>query len=157
MKIGGKRKPGIKGFIKQFFGIRPWQRHSLVLMVSGLAYAATGLSYIITEPTVGRQQALIVALDRAPIQFWGGVFIICGILSMISSRWPPFTETWGYMVLTGLSAGWSATYTTGVLFENSPDANLSGGLVWGLLAFMWWAISGLLNPDKTAVTNNGSR
>jgi hypothetical protein len=23
--------------------------------------------------------------------------------------------------------------------------------VWAILAFMWWAISGLLNPDTTAV------
>lgn len=142
---------------KAFWGIRPWERHSLVLLVAGFAYAATGLSYILAEPTEGRRIALQVALDRMPIQFWGAAFIVMGALSIISSRWPPFTETWGYMVLTGMSAGWSATYVTGVIFEDSPATNLSGGLVWGLLAFMWWAISGLLNPDRTAVTNNGSR
>lgn len=142
---------------KSFWGIRPWERHSLVLMVAGFSYIATGLTYITQEPTETRRIALEVALDKAPIEFWGGVFITCGILAIISSRWPPFTETWGYSVLTGLSGGWSATYITSVIFESSPATNLSGGLVWGLLAFMWWAISGLLNPDKTAVTNNGSR
>lgn len=146
-----------KRFIKYFWGIRPWERHSLVLMVAGFAYIATGSSYILATPTEARRLALQVALDRMPIQFWGIVFICCGVCSIISSRWPPFTETWGYMVLTGISGGWSATYITGVVLEDSPATNLSGGLVWGLLAFMWWAISGLLNPDTTAVTNNGQR
>lgn len=137
------------------WGLRPWKRHSLILMVVGFLYTLVGFQYIVTESTANRERSLAVVLQFAPIQFWGAVFMLAGILSIISSRWPPFTETWGYMVLTGLSAGWSATYLTGMLFLHSPATNSVQVILWGCLGFIWWAISGLLNPDKTAVTNNG--
>jgi hypothetical protein len=138
-------------FKRKYVGVRPWMRHSLVLMVAGMVYALIGMSYILAEPTHARQVALQVALDNAPIQFWGFVFIAAGLLSIISSRWPPVAETWGYMVLTGLSAGWSATYFLGVVLMDSPTTNLSGSLSWGLLGFMWWAVSGLVNPGQAVL------
>lgn len=127
--------------------LRPWKRHSLVLMVAGLVYICIGFSYIFAEPTRAKTSALSVALSWMPFEAWGGVFIFAGLLSIMSSRWPPVSKTWGYMVLTGLSAGWSAFYWVGIVFENSSLSNLSGVLAWGLIAFMWWAISGLLNPN----------
>jgi hypothetical protein len=138
-------------FKRRYIGVRPWMRHSLVLTVAGLVYIAMGFNYILAVPTRNRELALQVALDKAPISFWGGVFIAAGMLSIISSRWPPVAEAWGYMVLTGLSLGWCVTYATGVLLLDSPAANLSGSLTWGLLAFLWWAVSGLVNPGQTMV------
>lgn len=136
---------------KHFWGFRPFKRHSLVLMVAGVFYALTGLVYLTTPVTKARAEAIKVALNYFPIEFWGSVFIIAGLLAFISSRWPPVADTWGYMVLSGLSAGWSATYAAGVILEHSPSTNLTGTIVWGLLAFLWWAISGFVNPDKTIV------
>lgn len=141
-------------FKRRFLGIRPWKRHSLVLMVAGIAYLCVGVTYAVTTPHRERVVALVIALKWAPMHVWGSVFIFAGVLSIISSRWPPVAETWGYMVLTGLSAGWSATYGLGVIFAHSPASNLSGCLLWGIMAFLWWAISGLLNPDKEAVTTH---
>lgn len=138
-------------FIQNFWGIRPFKRHSLVLMVAGIAYMLTGLTYILAEPTESRKLALVVAFNFFPIEFWGSVFVLIGFLAFVSSRWPPVTDTWGYMVLSALSAGWSATYAAGVIFQHSPISNLTGALNWGLLAFLWWAISGFVNPDKTVV------
>lgn len=138
-------------FKRRFIGIRPWMRHGLVLMVAGLVYVALGLSYLASEPTESRKIALQVALDRAPIEFWGIIFISTGLMSIISSRWPPVAEKWGYMVLTGLSAGWSATYATGVILGDSPESNLSGAFTWGLIGFLWWAVSGLVNPGEAVV------
>jgi len=139
----------------RYWGLRPWKRHSTILMVVGFLYVLIGFLYIVSEPSKGRTQALAVVLQVAPIGFWGGVFMLAGALAMISSRWPPFSETWGYMVLTGLSAGWGATYLMGILFFKAPSLSYSQVLIWSILAFMWWAISGLLNPDKTAVTHHG--
>lgn len=141
--------------IRRFWGLRPWKRHSTILIVVGILYAVIGYQYIIATPNPARERSLIAILQFAPIQFWGGVFLLTGILTSISSRWPPFAETWGYMMLTGLSSAWSATYLIGLLFYNAPTVNVSGAIVWGLLAFMWWAVSGLLNPDTTAVTSHG--
>lgn len=142
--------------IRKFWGLRPWKRHSTILMVVGILYTFIGFQYTIAEPSRAREAALVVALQIAPIQVWGGIFMLAGILTSISSRWPPFAEKWGYMLLTGLSAAWGSTYLIGLLFFNSPPLVISQSILWGILAFMWWAISGLLNPDSTGVTKNGS-
>jgi hypothetical protein len=132
--------------LNEWFHLRPWKRHSLVLLVTGLVYVFIGIAYITTGPRQSRTVALQIALDWWSLDVWGGVFILSGLLAILSSRWPPFSETWGYFVLTGLSAGWSGFYATGVIFGDSPTSNLNGALSWGLIAFLWWAISGLTNP-----------
>lgn len=132
----------------RFWGLRPWARHSLILMVFGILFVFVGLNYIYGDSTRNRERALRALLQVAPIQFWGSIFILAGVLCMLSSRWPPFAETWGYMVLTGVGSGWAATYLMGILFFGSPVTNLSQVLLWGGLAFAWWAISGLLNPTR---------
>ena len=136
--------------LRPWLDIRPWQRHSLVLTVAGLIYIAIGASYFVTEITPSRARALVVALELLALKQWGVVFILSGALAMISARWPPISRTWGYMVLCGLSAGWSAVYLTGVVLIGAPSTNLSSFVTWGLIAFLWWAISGLLNPLKVA-------
>lgn len=137
--------------LQRFWGLRPWKRHSLILTVAGVLYAFIGVLYVRSPPTANREISLKILLQVAPIQVWGAVFVLSGLLAIVSSRWPMFSEKWGYAVLTGMSSGWAATYLLGVAFFNSPSNNLSQVMLWGLLAFMWWAISGLLNPDKTAV------
>lgn len=134
-------------------GIRPWKRHSLVLLVAGGAYFWTGISYITAEPTEARTVALQFAFRWMDLPSWGVIFCMAGVLSVISSRWPPISETWGYSVLTGLSTGWSAFYAAGILFGDSPKTNWSGVIIWGLMGFVWWAISGLKNPDGTGATH----
>ena len=134
-----------------YWGIRKFKRHSLVLTVAGLVYMLVGITYIWAVPTQNRKIALAIAFEWFPIEFWGSVFIFVGLMAVISSRWPPISETWGYLPLTGLSAGWAATYAAGVIFDDSPIANLTGTLNWGLLAFVWWSISGFVSPDKTVV------
>lgn len=129
-----------------WLGLRPWRRHSLVLLVTGLVYVFIGFAYVYTDPRRSRDVALQIALDWWSLDVWGWIFVFSGLLAILSSRWPPFSETWGYFVLTGLSAGWSGFYVTGVIFGDSPVGNLTGGLTWGLVAFLWWAISGLVNP-----------
>lgn len=128
-------------------GVRPFERHSLVLLVAGGVYLLVGGAFIFTPMTPARQEALAFALQVLSMTQWGLVFALAGLLSIISSRWPPVSETWGYIVLTGLSAGWAAFYGVGVLFGEAPVSNFTGTLTWGLLGFMWWAISGLVNPQ----------
>jgi hypothetical protein len=143
-------------FIRKFWGLRPWKRHSTILMVVGILYSLIGYQYIFGPANPNRDRSLVAVLQFAPIEVWGMVFFVAGILTSISSRWPPFAETWGYMMLTGLSSAWAASYLIGTLFYHSPRNNWTGAIVWGLLAFIWWAISGLLNPDKSAVMSHGS-
>jgi hypothetical protein len=136
-----------------WFGLRPWTRHSLVLLVAGLCYFGVGFSYMFAEPGGGSYKNLAVARMWMPLHHWGLVFMFVAVLTMISSRWPPTADKWGYMVMTGLSAGWGAFYVMGVIFANVPTAAVSGAFVWWLLAFMWWAISGLVNPVRVVIVS----
>lgn len=132
-------------------GIRPFERHSLVLLVAGVVYVFVGMGYMFTETTPARDKALQIALDWWSFDVWGSIFVFAGVLTIISSRWPPVSHTWGYMVLTGLSTGWGCFYATGAIFGDAPASNYYGFLTWSLLGFLWWAISGLTNPTVVVV------
>lgn len=136
-------------------GIRPFQRHSLVLVVAGLVYVGIGISLIFSTPTLSRITSLEYALAWMPLYSWGMIFVFAGCLAILSARWPPISKTWGYIVLTALSAGWSGFYLVSIVFGNSPWINITYALVWGLIAFLWWAITGLMNPGDAS--NNGDR
>lgn len=135
----------------RLIGLRPFRRHSLVLAVAGCVYSLVGLSYIFSTANESREVALQVAISWMPLPIWGVVWICVGALAILSSRWPPASETWGYTTMTGLAAAWAGFYATGIAFLNSPAQNTSGVLVWGLVAFMWWAISGLVNPGQAVL------
>lgn len=120
-------------------------------MVAGLVYIGIGVSFVMAGNSEARNIALHYAFLLMPQQAWGCVFVAAGLTSVISSRWPPISETWGYIVLTSLSAGWAAFYAVGIIFYESPSTNFSGAMTWGLVAFMWWAISGLVNPPAVVM------
>lgn len=125
--------------------LRPWRRHSMVLLVAGLVYAGIGVAFTIAPANPIRDATLRVPLTWMPLGGWGAVFIVAGVLAVISARWPPASETWGYTALSGLSALWSMFYLWGTVL-GAGTAAVPGVFVWGLMAFLWWAISGLHNP-----------
>lgn len=118
-----------------------------MLLVAGAVYIAIGYTYFTVGPSPARAEALKYALNVVSYDQWGVVWALCGVLAIISARWPPISETWGYIVLTGQSAAWALFYLTGMLFADAPWSNFSSVLAWGLVAFLWWAISGLINPN----------
>lgn len=132
----------------QAWALRPFKRHSLVLLVAGIVYVTIGVS-MFTDVASGNSRtiALQFALKWWGWHGWGLVFIAAGALAIVSSRWPYLSEKWGYVVLTGLSAGWACFYLAGMWPGHAPVSNWAGVFSWGLIAFMWWAISGLSNPD----------
>lgn len=126
--------------------LRPWQRHSMVLAVAGGVYVLVGASYLLIDLTPDRAASLQLALAIAPIQAWASTWIVVGILALVSTRWPPASKTWGYSAMTGLAAWWGAVYLLSIPL-GGPVTAVTGTLVWWLVGFLWWGISGLLNPD----------
>lgn len=133
-----------------WLGVRPLRTHSMVLIVAGLVYIAIGISYVVATPTPERLRALEYALLWLDYNNWGYVWMLIGFLSIISSRWPPVSETWGYTALTGQASAWGLFYAASILFGDAPNSTISGVLSWGLIGFMWWAISRLVNPEVLA-------
>jgi hypothetical protein len=138
---------GLEPMGPRWKAMRPFRTHSAVLIVAGIVYIAIGFTYLTAEPNPTRVAALKYALNWLDYQHWGYVFMFVGGLAILSSRWPPVSETWGYMVLTGQSSAWALFYGAGVVFGGTNHANLTGLLLWGLIGFMWWAISRLANPE----------
>jgi hypothetical protein len=138
--------------VRAWLTFRPWERHNLALMVGGVVYILVGIMYInVEELTVSQMLSLEVALRVMELWKWGTLFIYAGLLAILSSRWPAFSKTWGYSILTGSAAGWAAVYALGYFFGDAPLAILSTSLVWALTAFLWWAVSGLHNPEEAVV------
>jgi biotin transporter BioY len=139
-------------FKRSAFALRPWQRHSLVLTVAGFVYVCLGIIYLAVPLTADRAGGLRLALrlTGGSIAPWAIAWIVVGTLALTSTRWPPSSKTWGYTALTALAALWGSVYGLGVLFLHAPHAGLSGAFVWFLVAFLWWAISGLTNPDDVS-------
>jgi len=127
-------------------GFRKFERHGLVLFVAGIIYVLVGVAYALADPTPARLESLKYAVTILSYNNWGYVFIFIGLLAMVSSKWPPISETWGYQALTGQSTAWCGFYLTGILFGGAPWSGITGALLWGILGFMWWAVSGLVNP-----------
>lgn len=132
--------------------LRPFERHSLVLLVLGGVYVLIGFAYAGLKTPPGRHQVLAAALSIMPMRGWGTVFIVVGVLAILASRWPPaFRETWGYTSLAGLSALWASLYACSMFFMGAPRGTVSAVLLWGGIAFLWWAISGLHNPPRKEI------
>jgi hypothetical protein len=144
-------------FKRRFIGVRPWTRHSLVLLIAGMVYICLGFVYVGTPMDGPTARALISARDWWSLDTWGIIWMIVGGLAIISSKWPPVAEKWGYMALTALAGGWGAFYILGVIFGPNTLGGAAVGLVFWLIAFMWWAISGLISPEtiEKIVGSNG--
>lgn len=125
---------------------RPWTRHGLVLFLAGLVYIGVGITYIQTG-SEERLQGLKLALMWMPLDGWGLVWILVGLLAILSTRWPPTAKTWGYSIMSALATAWACFYFVGVAFMGAPGNQIHSVLTWGLIAILWWAISGLFAPE----------
>lgn len=122
---------------------KPWDRHGLILAVAGSAYIFIGVLFA-TSPETRLGQA---SLNVLPGNIWYFGFVIAGIISATSSRWPNRPRTLGYSALTGWTAACGGLYLfTG--FADNSTSFIAMGIVWGVLAFLWWAISGLISPPN---------
>ena len=70
-----------------------------------------------------------------------------GGLALLSTRWPPANETWGYTTMSALATLWACAYLTAMPL-GAPSSNVGGFIVWALVAFLWWGVAGLRNPEK---------
>ena len=103
------------------------------------------------SPDGPRAASITVALKLAPLDFWASLWSATGFFAMLSSKWPAVAEKWGYTLLTAASSGWAAVYLSGLIVPGNSLGETSGAIIWGLIAFLWWAVAGLMNPEKVIV------
>lgn len=128
--------------------IKPWNRHGLILLTAGFAYILIGIAFMLSEETPIRRENLRHMLSLMPFDWWCVGFVIVGVLSILSSRWPSKPRTLGYSALTGWTVLWSGLYIFGGLSDPLHWGYVAIGLGWGMLGFLWWAVSGLISPPS---------
>lgn len=128
-----------------------WSRHSRILLGAGAIYIGIGVSYFYTPKIYVKAPSLKIPLQLLTLDQWGWVYIVSGIIAMVTAviRFP---GPYGYMVLAALSSAWSAFYIAGVIFENAPKLTLVTGLIFGILAFVWVEVSGFIAPETVKQT-----
>lgn len=134
-----------------FWKLRPWTRHSLVLLIVGLGHIGIGILFWNTDLSKVPESQLVnltLALRWLDFKQWGFIFALTGMLTILSSRWPWKPPLWGYVLLTYLSAIWGGFYFASVIVYRSTVNNMAGGVTWAIFAFLWWGISGLVDPVR---------
>ena len=120
---------------------KQWDRHSLILTVVGVSYVLIGCGLILS-PTGRLNESKVNVL---PDDWWYVGFMVVGAISIISSRWPNKPRTLGYAILTGWTAATAGLYILSGILDDL-NGLITQGVTWALIAFLWWAISGLICP-----------
>lgn len=128
--------------------LKPWSRHSMILIIAGITYIVKGLAHARIPQSPEHEQVLYFALELMPYEKWGWVFIFVGLFTILSARWPAWTRTAGYTALTGWSAAWAAFYLVGIAHTPERLPYFSVAMTWAMVAFLWWSISGLIDHSK---------
>lgn len=133
--------------VLKWYAFKPWNRHSLILITTGFIYLAIGIMFSLQPATQLRAENLKFALAIMPYSGWAIGFMIVGVFTMITSRWPSMPKSLGYSTLTGWTAAWASFHIFGGAATGNT-AYIASGFAWGVIAFLWWAVSGLLAPPK---------
>lgn len=147
--IASSRRVLAPAFTAAWLALRPWNRHSLVIATLSTLYLLLGTVWLSTPVTESRrtQLALLLHWSDGSMTPWALIWILIGCLGLLSTRWPPGYDRWGYIVLGMHSTGWGFVALAGPVLYGTPwGIGLAGALVWGAFAFLIWAISGLTAP-----------
>lgn len=140
--------------VPKWYSFKPWNRHSLILLTTGVIYVAIGIMFSLQPATQLREENLKFALTIMPYFGWAIGFMVVGVFTMITSRWPSMPKSLGYSALTGWTAAWAAFHIFGGAATGNT-AYIASGFAWGMIAFLWWAVSGLVAPPKERTSGGG--
>ena len=127
--------------------LKPWDRHALTLIVAGVTYIFIGITMVVRPWSGIREETLELALSVMPHSGWGVWFIVIGAFTVMSSRWPSIPKSLGYSVLTGWSVLWAGFNIIGGA-SNGTAAYLATGIMWVMVSFLWWVVSGFVSPPR---------
>lgn len=140
--------------VPNWYSFKPWNRHSLILLTTGVIYVVIGIMFFLQPATKLREENLKFALIIMLYPGWAIGFIVVGVFTMITSCWPSMPKSLGYRTLTGWTAAWAAFH----IFGGAATGNIvyiASGFAWGMIAFLWWAVIGLVAPPKERTSGVG--
>jgi hypothetical protein len=131
--------------MRQHLRLRPWGARGLVLVILGIIWSLLGTHYVLVPWTPNAREALFVPAALAPQWVWGMGWLVAGLLAIVSSRWPPTQDSWGYVALGTTAMLWACFYLFGAL-RSDLVSGATGSLVWLAVCGLLYAVSRLAEP-----------
>ncbi len=116
---------------------RPWPGtlRGLILWQFGWAFIILGgINYLATTIPEPNRTYLSFALDFAPARLYGWIFIVAGVLAIVSAYCHFDRDRWGYLLTSVLAGSWATVYVCGWLFYDASPRSIGAGVIWFLFA-----------------------
>jgi hypothetical protein len=130
-------------------------RRDAFLAAFGLAYVLLGYSLLNIPPLFKPilHASLRFALDAAPIEFYGWLWIACGAVAVAGGLYRRL-DWLGFGVATAMPLLWSLAYWVAEIQDGVPRAWVSG-VVYALLGGAVWLVSGMYDPRRPGRPRGG--
>lgn len=117
-----------------------------VLLLLGSIYFLAGAGFYLNADDPGYTTTFAFPLRFAPMEFWGGIFAMVGVIAAVAAFWNIGRDVWGFAALVCWSSLWSCA-ALGTFFVNNVNRAWVTFLVWGAFAGVVAIVSGMRGPD----------
>jgi hypothetical protein len=90
----------------------PVGRRGTVLLAMGAGFVVTGVR-LWGPQTTSNLEAFGPFVQLLPVGAWGAVFVVAGLVAVVSAWAPPGRDAPGFAALTGLAWGWGVSNLVG--------------------------------------------
>lgn len=132
---------------------RPWPttRRGLCLWLFSLSFIFLGMvNYVITTPPPTSVDALAFVTDIAPIQVWGSIMALAGLIAMGLSYYHYGRDKYGFILLATFCGAWGLVYWCGFFFYGAGLRAVSSSIIWLLFSGILQMIAGFPNVPLKA-------
>lgn len=136
---------------RTYMMLKPFGVRGLVLSTLGVLWVLIGVSGL----TVGLSPLSVLTIDYMLDELFflntvtvSAAWIATGIMGIITSRWPPYQDSWGFFFLAPMPMFWALLHLVGAIFHG-PILGVLVTVVYAVMCVLLWGISKLEDPSMT--------
>lgn len=119
-------------------------RRGSYLACAGSAWTLYGLGTIIT-PRPGTVRGMLLLRNIAPLELWGCVWVVCGLIAIGFAFTPTGRDRWGFVAAVCPTILWAGAYVAAMISGDFPSAWVSAA-TWMFAALRLIVVSGWPEP-----------
>jgi hypothetical protein len=120
-------------------------RRGVILLCYGAVWALYGYAQVASPPPDRR--GLQPLIELAPLAAWGWLWMVAGVLAMVSA-WLPTGRDWAaFPALQLVVLPWMGCYLVTWLMGDYPRGWIAAA-VWGLISVPVWVVAGWPEPPR---------
>jgi len=120
-------------------------RRGAILLSYGTVWALVGYAQLVTPQP--QQPGLHLALDLLPLQVWGWLWIVAGLIALVTAWLPQGADWAGFLALPLIVLPWWLSYLTAWLQGDFPRGWVAA-VVWAAIAFPVLVVAGWREPAR---------